>query len=321
MNADQSNDTLGDQLTAYRYSAEFSVLAPSTKREYERVIEHVRAEIGATPLSLVSRPWLRKLRALWAIMGHRAATVRLQLLKNALAPAIEDGLAPAGLFANLQRVDRPHGLGESNPFWTDAEFQTVLDDCLCSKRYGLARALALARWAGFRRGTICGIRNNARYAVDQPDGSVQMRIRHLTEKGQVLGDKAEDRRLTALLNATPTAGCETIAYSGTLKPWLPRGLNHALDRQLARLKDRGLLERKLTLHGLRHSRGVELAEAGASDAVLMAQLEHTDEQSAKLYRRQAGRKGMADLGQALVDRRTDALAAALVAHRQQSSDH
>ena len=48
-------------------------------------------------------------------------------------------------------------------------------------------------------------------------------------------------------------------------------------------------------------RGVELAEAGCSDAIIMAQLGHTTERSAQIYRRQASRKKLGDVGQQLVD--------------------
>lgn len=57
----------------------------------------------------------------------------------------------------------------------------------------------------------------------------------------------------------------------------------------------------LSLHGLRHSRGVELAEAGASDAEIMAQIEHAADKAAKIYRRQAERCGLTDDGQAKID--------------------
>jgi hypothetical protein len=41
--------------------------------------------------------------------------------------------------------------------------------------------------------------------------------------------------------------------------------------------------------------------AGASDAEIMAQIEHATGEAAKIYRRQAQRRGLADNGQAKVD--------------------
>ena len=45
----------------------------------------------------------------------------------------------------------------------------------------------------------------------------------------------------------------------------------------------------------------ELAMAGASDAEIMSQLEHATDRAAKIYRRQADRRRMADAGQDRID--------------------
>jgi integrase len=58
----------------------------------------------------------------------------------------------------------------------------------------------------------------------------------------------------------------------------------------------------LTIHGLRHARGVELADGGASDAEIMAQLEHATGRAAQIYRRQAERRRLADHAQDRVDK-------------------
>lgn len=49
----------------------------------------------------------------------------------------------------------------------------------------------------------------------------------------------------------------------------------------------------LDIHGLRHSRGVELALAGASDAETISQLEHATDRITKIYRAQADRRKLA----------------------------
>ncbi len=61
------------------------------------------------------------------------------------------------------------------------------------------------------------------------------------------------------------------------------------------------LQANLTLHGLRHSRGVELALAGASDSEIMSQLEHADSRTAQIYRWQAERRQLADSAQAKIN--------------------
>lgn len=294
------DQTVGSQLRAYLRSARLRTNAVAVQKEYARVAGHLDLAIGATPLAEVDRSWLREQRDGWSENGHRAATIRLQVLKNALEPLMSDGVIDRGLFIGLQRVNRPHGRPEQNLAWTDDEVGEVLASALINEMPGLARAIGLARYAGLRRQTICSITEDERYIATLPGGDQQRRIRYKSAKGEVWADIPEDSRLTRLLEDTH-AGPHHLAYSRSNDPWKPRRLNYMLGRVLEELATSGLVRPKLTLHGLRHARGVELALAGASDAELMAQLAHADEQSAKVYRRQAARGRLADHGQRLVD--------------------
>ncbi len=116
----------------------------------------------------------------------------------------------------------------------------------------------------------------------------------------MLADKREDGRLTALLASTPNRAL-TIAYNQRGDPWKPRQLNQAVDRLIDHLAKANRVRPNLTIHGLRHARGVELALAGATDAEIMSQLEHATDRAAKIYRRQADRRQMADAAQSKVD--------------------
>lgn len=106
-----------------------------------------------------------------------------------------------------------------------------------------------------------------------------------------------------------------IAYDQKGQPWKQRGLNQAVARLIDALAQTGHVRPNLSPHGLRHARGLELAHAGASDAEIMAQLEHSSERAAKIYRRQAERRRMADSGQDRVDN-----VVAIRAQRKQSSN-
>lgn len=84
--------------------------------------------------------------------------------------------------------------------------------------------------------------------------------------------------------------------------WKPRQLNQAIDRLIEKLAETNRVRPNLTIHGLRHARGVELALAGASDAEIMSQLEHATDRAAKIYRRQAERRKLADAAQTKIDK-------------------
>ena len=296
--------TVGGCLAAYNRSSEFLSLARSTQGEYQRHIDEITEDAGPVLLADIDPAWAREMRDAWALRGHRAANVRMQVLANALAEAIEDGrVGPrpgADPFARLKKVKRPHDAGESHPVWEDAEVEAIIDLAIARKLTGLARAVALGRWGGFRRGTICALPLNARVEGFDEHGRSQRRLYWITEKRKVLADKPEDSRLTALLARTP-ARALTIAYNAKGEPWKARQLNQAVDRLISALAKNGRARETLTIHGLRHSRGVELALAGASDAEIMSQLEHATDRAAKIYRRQADRRKLADAAQSKVD--------------------
>lgn len=292
--------TIGGALRVYSKSADFLSLSSATQKDYDRLIEHIEGEIGDTLLGDVNGGFISDLRDIWASRGHRAANLRLQVLKNALTPAIEDERISNDPFGRIKKVKRPHDLGEAHPVWEDAEVEAVIALAIERGMPGLARAIALGRWAGFRRGTICKIPLNARTAGYDLDGGPEMRLCWITEKRKVLADKREDPRLTALLARTPNRAL-TVAYNNRNQAWKERALDQAVSRLLDALSKSGKARANLTIHGLRHSRGVELALAGASDGEIMSQLEHATDRAAKIYRRQADRRKMADAAQTRVD--------------------
>lgn len=292
--------TVGGLLRQYERSADFRALAIRTQKSYARLIDELVEDLGALHLKEITSSAISELRDAWSERGYRAANLRLQVLKNALLPAIEDERIATDPFVRIRKVKRPHDLGEAHPFWEDAEVEAAIALALQREMPGLARAIALARYAGFRRQTVCAIPLNARAIGYDDGGQPHKRLSCVTEKGKVLADKLEDHRLTAILDGTPSRAM-TIAYNDRNQPWKDRSLNQAIDRLLEALAKEGKARSNLTIHGLRHARGVELALAGASDAEIMSQLDHATDRAAKIYRRQADRRRMADAAQQRVD--------------------
>lgn len=253
------------------------------------------------------------LRDAWAIRGHNSANKRMQVLKNALKPAILDEAytrISGDTFHKIPKVKRPHEVREVNPRWEDHEVVAGIEDAIERRTPGLARAIALGRYGGFRRGTICNLPRHARTMAINDNGEQERRLYWLTEKRIVLADRREDARLTEIIERTPNRAM-TVAYNADGGPWKERQLNQAVERLMNRLAKAGKVRAAidedgevfcpLTLHGLRHARGVELALAGASDSEIMFQLEQASEAAAKIYRRQANRRKMADAAQDKID--------------------
>lgn len=305
--------TVGGMLKAYRKSSDFITLAQITRSGYEDYIEEQIADIGDVLLGEVTRSWIIGLRDAWALRGHNAANKRMQVLKNALAPAIldeKDTRIEGDPFHKVAKVKRPHAAGEANPAWHDYEVTAAIEDAIARDTPGLARAIALGRYGGFRRGTICNLPLHARTKGYDKHGEPERRLYWLTEKRIVLADKREDARLMDVIARTPNRAF-TVAYNAKGMKWKERQLNQAVERLMDRLAragkvraatdDDGKVYCPLTIHGLRHARGVELALAGASDSEIMSQLEQTSEAAAKIYRRQANRRKLADAAQDKID--------------------
>lgn len=291
--------TINGAIAEYEKSADFASLAHRTQKEYSRVLRGMRATFEGVLLADISASYILELRDLWAQRGYRAANLSLQVLKNVCRRPMIAGDIPGDPFKMIDKVPRPHSLGEANPYWEDDEVDAAIELALKTKRPGLARAIALGRWGGFRKQTICSIPLRAR-AVRQTSNGAQVRLHWVTEKKKVLCNRREDPRLTNLIDATPSRAL-TVAYNSIGQPWTSRALSRAVERLLTKLSSSGKGRADLTVHGLRHARGVELARTGASDAEIMAQLDHATARAASIYRRQAEREQLADASQDRVD--------------------
>ena len=69
--------------------------------------------------------------------------------------------------------------------------------------------------------------------------------------------------LAQLLPAATTHGAITIAATTNGTPWTASGFNSTFIKAIARLRNQGLVADGLTFHGLRHTVGTLLIEAGA----------------------------------------------------------
>ncbi|MDO1560375.1 site-specific integrase [Brevundimonas sp. 2R-24] len=280
--------------------ADLPGLAESTQYEYRLILKEFYQDLGALPASTITPAFLLKLRDAWATRGHRAANVRLQVLKNVCWRPMVAGLIQGDPFATVGQVRRPADAPEPHPIWPEGVFSTVLDAALEQRRFGLARAISIARYTGARREDIARIPRTARQ---------NGRFSFLSGKRKVPVDIAEDPRLSAILDATPatqplsewqrtrTAAKRrtettaiTLAFNMDGRPYTADGLSQELEKLIQALRKAEKIDgADYGFHGLRHTRGVELALAGCTDAEGAAQLGHRSPNSFARYRRMADR--------------------------------
>ncbi len=305
--------TLAAALRAYELeSADFRALAASTQYEYRLILKEFDEDLGRLAVAAFTPAFVDRLKATWARRGHRAANIRLQLLKNVLKPSLVAGELASDPFPLVGQVPRPRALREPHLIWSDEVLGTVMGAALAAGKHGLARALAIGRYVGARRGDLVAIGRMARQ-----DG----RFRYMSGKRRVWVDVPEDPELARWLDATPDAPPErprrgrklkagqtavtptTLVYSLTGRPYTEDGLALELRKLVSALHRSGALDSdRYDLHGLRHTRGVELALAGCSDAEGAAMMGHGSASSFVQYRRQADRVRLANAAAARVSR-------------------
>jgi integrase len=96
------------------------------------------------------------------------------------------------------------------------------------------------------------------------------------------------RILADALKKRPAVDTLQIAVRSDGKPWTPDGFDTAWHKFKAKLEADGKLEKGLTLHGLRHTLGTLLKEAGASDGEIADVLGQSTTAMARHYSRDAG---------------------------------
>lgn len=262
-------------------SADFAGLADSTKYEYRLILKEFEEDFGALTVSTFTPAYLLQLRNAWAPRGHRAANVRLQVLKNVLWPAIVAGkLGDGDPFALIPQVRRPREAEEPHLLWPEDVVLTVIQAALAEGRVGLARGVAIGRYAGPRRDDIVKLTKAARKGGN---------FTFLSGKRRVLVNMPEDPALTAVLDGTPANGL-LLVYNLSGLAYSADGFALELRKLVRALhKAEKINSPDYDVHGLRHTFGVEAALAGCTDAEGAALLGHASPSSFATYRRQADR--------------------------------
>jgi integrase len=296
--------TLRGALRAYELeNPDFKNLADSTKYEYRLMMRELGDDLGDLPYTHFTPGFVFKLRNEWASRGHRAANNRLLLLRHALTPSIIAGRLD-NPFTAIPQVRRPANAPEPHILWSAETVAIVIEGCIAQRRYGVARAVALARYTGARRGDLVKIGR----------GAIQGgRVRFKSGKRKVPVDIREDPHLTSWLERIPAAQPQeprrgrkvagetpapmTLVFNLANRPYTEDGLGQELADVVVALHGAGKIDSDAYgLHGLRHTRGVELALAGCTDAQGAAMMGHASASSFAQYRRQADRIMMSDDG-------------------------
>lgn len=261
--------TLGALIDAYRASPEFRGLADRTRRDYDGVFDWLKPN-RALPLSQFTSRYMLLVRdKAFKARKRRFANYVVQLFSVLCNWGRPRGFLEGNPAHRLPKIRRPQSLPRANRPWTPQEQEAVLARCSPE----LLPIVALGAFAGLREGDAVA------FPWSGYDGKT---LRFKQRKTGALVELPAHPRLKAILDAVPRRS-PTLATTKAGRPWTQNSFRASFFAMLAELKAEGQVGEGLTFHGLRHTVGQMLAEAGCDTRTIAAVLGHRSEVMARLY--------------------------------------
>jgi len=282
--------TLGALIAQYRRAPEFAGLAERTRGDYQKVFEYLRA-LDAMPLHDVDRQFLYGVRdQAFGKRKRRFANYVIQVLSRLFNWGKRRDLAEDNPAADVEPIRRPRDAREVNRPWKDEEIATVL----AAAPPELRVAIALGVHLGLREADMLTLTWSAF------DGTA-FEIRQ-GKTGEALWVPAH-KELRAILSERKDLRRGPIIVVGAKgKPFTQTGFQTRFFGLLRRLKEVGKVGEGLSFHGLRHTVGRKLAEAGCDARTIASILGQKTTAMAEHYSRHANRRYLAKVAIAKLER-------------------
>jgi integrase len=248
--------SLGLLVEAFRRSSDWSVLRPETRVSYDRVFVLLRP-LSDLPLVQLSRPFVFELRdqKIFPKRGRWMANYMVTVLSIILRFAENRGWIKTNpLSGRIKKIRNTSEVAANRP-WSTAERRAVIERAPGHLRL----PLALAMCAGLRKGdfltlTMTAIKN----------GEIAVR----TSKRGVVVRVPIHPVLAEALAERPKSNVVQVAVNSRGEPWTKTGFNASWRTFKMALEAEGVIEPGLTPHGLRHTLGTMMREAGADDRTI-----------------------------------------------------
>ncbi|WP_370372961.1 site-specific integrase [Henriciella pelagia] len=255
----------------YFASADFARLAEATQTQQRSILTRLARENGDRDARTLTSAAVKAGRDRRA-KTPGAANNFLKCLKALFVWAVESGHVQNNPVIGVKRLK----MGPST--WTPWTPEQRAQFCEAHPVGTMPRLVyALAYEAAFRR---CDIVSVGRQHMK--DGYI-MKVQEKTDEPvwiPVTGD------LKAAIDAMPMTGLHLVLTEYG-KPFSVKGIGGAIKRWL---KQAGLEDAGISLHGLRKAAGADMAEAGATQEEIAAALGHNGTKTASIYTKSADRK-------------------------------
>lgn len=279
--------TLAECFAAFRETRRFKGLAARTRREYEDAMRWAQRAAEVIQITnFTPRDVIAMLDRCAEVKWFKFANDLYCVLKLALDEAVIDqviAVNPARV-KGVSKISRPKHLPTANRVWFPDERKAVLDEATGA----IEVVVGVAMFTGMRHGDVLDL-TEADY-----DGVCVRFAQNKTAQPMKI---PVHPRLKAILDPLVAARRKARAAGLDIDPRLVLGVNgqpytetgfHTMwQRFIRRLKQEGKVGQGVTLHGLRHSAGTYLAEAGMSQETIKALLGHKSFRASHIYTAQA----------------------------------
>ena len=258
----------------YRGSHEFAGLRPSTRKEYNRILNHLSAIDTLLMVELTAPDIVRIRDNILKRHNRSLANKTLAVLSILFSYAVERGFADSNPVRLVKKIRKRENGARKNRSWTNME----LDDVIGRAPPHIALPLMIGRWTGLRESDVL------RLEMSSFDGSA---IRTSTAKRDVWVTIPVATPLKNAIDGRAHARNPVNCNNSRGKPWTTDGFKTSLFKFIRRLEAEGLVARGLTFHGLRHTVATEVRELGFDPRTIADMLGQKSESMAIHYSRDA----------------------------------
>lgn len=261
--------SLGDIICRYKASPEFKRLAAATRRSYMGSLGLLERTVATDAIADINAAWLYEVRDALADKP-RSADLMLSVLSILLNFAVARGFRSDNPARHVKKLRG----GKSYEPWPEV----AIERFRAGANPRLVWAMELAIHTGQRQSDVLAMQwrhiEGGSIAVAQQKTGERLLI-------------PIHRDLAAVLDGIPRDHM-AIVHTERGAPYTPSGFRASLRKDMARLGLSGL-----QFHGLRHTAGRLLAEAGATDREIMAILGHRTAAMVARYTRGAEQERLA----------------------------
>jgi integrase len=287
--------TLKALIVAYKKSPEYGRLGYRSKADYGKVFDFL-APIDDMPVASLDTAGVYRLRDLaLRKRKRRFANYVVQVIRLVLSWGKPRGFVEENVAIGVKLIPRPKGMARANPPWTDDEREVVLAEASIELR----AMIALGMFAGLREGDACSVPKTGWSAgkieciASKNNEAIWLPVHFRLEK--ILRELASERvrKLAARVKRRKVVPMDppTLTVTSKGRSWTEAGFRASFFKLLRRLEATGQVRRGLTFHGLRHTMGKLVIEAGGSKEDVKMILGDRSDAMGEFYSREFEKRG------------------------------